>query len=299
MLKFSHIGLIGHLNTDEACVTSRRLITFLHSQQLSVTLSTELASILSMQDIDIVSELELAQKCDLVIVIGGDGSMLSAARAMADFQVPLLGVNWGRLGFLTDIMPKEIEAKVAAVLNGHYISETRFLLNMVLMRKGKPVGRSNALNDVVLHAGHHIRMIEFELYIDDEFVYSQRSDGLIVSTPTGSTAYALSGGGPIMHPSLAAIVLVPLNAHTLTSRPIVVNSGSLIKLLIGEENTTYPHVTSDGQTHIATEPGDELHINKKPETLTLIHPKDHDFYDTCRTKLSWASHLTRHHSVLR
>jgi NAD+ kinase len=298
MLKFSQIGLTGHLNTGDVYVTSRRLITFLQSQQLSVTLSTDLAGMLSMQDVDVASELEIAQKCDLVIVIGGDGSMLSAARAMADFQVPLLGVNWGRLGFLTDIVPKEIEAKVAAVLNGHYISETRFLLNTVLMRNDKPVGYGSALNDVVLHAGRHIKMIEFELYIDDKFVYSQRSDGLIVSTPTGSTAYALSGGGPIMHPSLAAIVLVPLNAHTLTSRPIVVNSESLIKLLIGEENTTYPHVTCDGQTHIVTQPGDELHINKKPETLTLIHTKDHDFYDTCRTKLSWASHLTRDHSLL-
>lgn len=298
MLKFSHIGLIGHQNTEDARAISRRLIAFLQSQQLSVTLSAELADTLSLPPIDALPESDIASQCDLLIVIGGDGSMLSAARVMADCRVPLLGVNWGRLGFLTDIMPQDIETKVAAVLNGSYISETRFLLAMVLMRNGRVIGRSSALNDVVLHVGGYIRMIEFELYIDDEFVYSQRSDGLIVSTPTGSTAYALSGGGPIMHPSLAAIVLVPLNAHTLTSRPIVVNSESAIKLVIGEDNTTCPHITCDGQIHLATKPGDELHIHKKPETVTLIHPTDHDFYDTCRTKLSWASHLTRHPSIL-
>ena len=297
MLKFSHIGLIGHLNTANACDTSKRLITFLQSQRVSVTLSDELAEILSIKNVDVSSESDLAQKCDLVIVIGGDGSMLSTARSMAEFQVPLLGVNWGRLGFLADIMPEEIETKVAKVLGGHYISETRFLLNIALVRNNKPIIQNSALNDVVLHAGRYLRMTEFELYIDDEFVYSQRSDGLIVSTPTGSTAYALSGGGPLMHPSLAAIVLVPLNAHTLTSRPIVVNSESHIKLLIGEDNSACPDVTCDGQAHIATELGDELHISKKPETLTLIHPQDHDFYDTCRTKLGWASHLTRHKSV--
>ena len=297
MLTFSRIGLIGHLNTADACATSKRLINFLQSQQVSVTVSDELAAILSINNIDICSEPELAQTCDLVIVIGGDGSMLSAARSMATAQVPLLGVNWGRLGFLVDIMPTEIETKVAEVLNGHYISETRFLLNMELIREGKPISQGSALNDVVLHTGRHLRMTEFELYIDNEFVYSQRSDGLIVSTPTGSTAYALSGGGPIMHPSLAAIVLVPLNAHTLTSRPIVVNSESRIKLLIGEENNAGPSVACDGQTHIITEPADELHIYKQPETLTLIHPTDHDFYDTCRTKIGWASHLTKHKSV--
>ena len=145
MLKFSRIGLLGHLNTPNACDTSKRLISFLRSQQVSVTLSIKLAAMLSMDDIDTHEEADLAQACDLVIVIGGDGSMLSAARSMADFQVPLLGVNWGRLGFLTDIMPQEIETKVAAVLHGQYASETRFLLNLELlrMRRSSPTAYSS------------------------------------------------------------------------------------------------------------------------------------------------------------
>ncbi len=293
MTTFKSIGLVGRLSSDKARRTTEQLIAFLRSKQVSVMLSTELAHTLKINSVPQGEEKDIGTTCDLVIVIGGDGSMLGAARAMADHRVPLLGVNRGRLGFLTDIMPHEIETKVTAVLEGEYLSESRFLLDMVVVRDGKPIGHGDALNDVVLHPGRYIRMIEFELYIDDHFVYSQRSDGLIVSTPTGSTAYALSGGGPLMHPKLEAVVLVPLNAHTLTSRPIVVAADSQIRLIIGEENSTYPHITCDGQTHVVTEPGDEVHISLKPNRLTLIHPRDHDFYDTCRTKLGWASHLTQ------
>jgi NAD+ kinase len=184
-----------------------------------------------------------------------------------------------------------IEEKVGEVISGKYMMETRFLLDTSVTRKGALVGGGDALNDVVIHPGRFIRMIEFELYIDGQFVYSQRSDGLIISTPTGSTAYALSGGGPIMHPKLDAIVIVPMNPHTLSSRPIVVDGSSEIKILVGEHNSAYPHVTCDGQNHVVTNPGDEIHIHKKPHKLHLIHPLNHNFYETCRTKLGWGSHL--------
>lgn len=195
------------------------------------------------------------------------------------------------MGFLTDISPLELEEKVGEVLAGEYIEESRFLLDMYLKRNGEPVSYGCGLNDIVLHPGKSTRMIGFELYIEGQFVYSQRSDGLIVATPTGSTAYALSAGGPIMHPRLDAIVLVPMFPHTLSSRPIVVDGNSEIKIVIGENNETYPHVSCDGQIHVTCAPGDAINITKKPQKLRLIHPINHNYYQTCRDKLGWASTL--------
>ena len=208
---------------------------------------------------------------------------------MAGTGVPLLGINRGRLGFLTDISPEEIESKVAEVLDGRYSREQRFLLQATVRRAGNVIGQASALNDVVLHPGQFIRMIEFELEIDGDFVYRQRSDGLIISTPTGSTAYALSGGGPIMQPSLDAMVMVPMNPHTLSSRPIVVAGSSRVRLMIGDQRDVNPHITCDGQHHIITQAGDEVDIIKHPNTLELIHPQGHDFFEVCRSKLGWAS----------
>ena len=291
MAEFSTIGLIGRLGSERAIYSIKRLIRFLEKEGLNVVIEEDTASALPDQEQQVASKEGLGTDCDLVIVVGGDGSLLSGARALAKYNVPILGVNRGRLGFLTDILPEEIETKVGEVLAGKYMMESRFLLDMTVNRDSEPMGGGDALNDVVIHPGKFIRMIEFELYIDGQFVHGQRSDGMIVSTPTGSTAYALSGGGPIMHPKLDAIVLVPMNPHTLSSRPIVIDGSSEIKIVIGEHNTAYPHVTCDGQTHLVTQPGDEVHIHKKPHKLHLIHPLDHNFYETCRSKLGWESHL--------
>lgn len=290
MSEFRRIGLVGRLGSEQAQTSLHRLIAYLKQVGVDIVLDDEIA--LSMPDAGVRTAHReiLADDCDLVIVVGGDGSLLSAARVMVRTGVPILGINRGRLGFLTDIKPDEIEEKVGEVLAGDYLTEKRFLLTSSVYRDGKPIASADALNDVVIHPGQFIRMIDFELYIDGEFVYRQRSDGLIISTPTGSTAYALSGGGPIMHPKLDAIVLVPLNPHTLSSRPIVVNGNSEIRLLVVDSNLVQPHVTCDGQNHVITEAGDEILVRKKPETLSLIHPPNHNFYDTCRTKLGWASH---------
>ena len=203
----------------------------------------------------------------------------------------MLGVNRGRLGFLTDIRPDELEEKVAEVLGGDYLSEQRFLLEAEVYREGERIGAADGLNDVVLHPGKAARMIEFELFIDGQFVYSQRSDGLIVATPTGSTAYALSGGGPIVHPRLEAITLVPMFPHTLSSRPIVIDAASEIILHISASNSTYPHISCDGQTQVVAKPGDVLKIRRKSERLTLIHPLEHNYFEICRTKLGWSNRL--------
>ncbi|WP_026305068.1 NAD(+) kinase [Microbulbifer sp. SSSA007] len=287
MTEFQNIGLIGRTESESAVISLERLMSFLQKEGYSIVLETNTAEALSGHNVRVSSKERLGELCDLVIVVGGDGSLLGAARALAKYSVPLLGVNRGRLGFLTDIMPGQVEEKVGEVLSGKYMAESRFLLDMSVTRAGKQVGKGAALNDVVLHPGEFIRMIEFDLYIDGQFVYTQRSDGLIVSTPTGSTAYALSGGGPIMHPKLDAIVLVPLNPHTLSSRPIVVEGSSEFKLIIGEHNIAKPYVTCDGHDQVITRPGDVIRIHKKPHRLTLIHPLDHNFYEICRSKLNW------------
>jgi NAD+ kinase len=295
MQAFNHIGLAGRLSSEKAQQTTHKIIDFLQSNNVEVVITNELAEILKRTDVPFGDDHFIGTNSDLVIVVGGDGSMLGAARAMVNYGVPLLGVNRGRLGFLTDIMPSEIEAKVLDVLNGDFVSEERFMLEMHAMSNGEVIGSGHALNDIVLHPGRHLQMIEFELYVDDAFVYSQSSDGLIATTPTGSTAYALSGGGPLMHPSLDAIGLVPLNAHSLTSRPIVVSGNSEIRLLLGDESSMEMNVACDGQIYHPVKPNDEIIIRKKERKLTLIHPSDHNYYETCRRKLGWGKHLIKKH----
>lgn len=294
MQTFNHIGLAGRLSSEKAKDTTHKLIDFLRGNQVEVMMTNELANTLDRRDVPFGDEFFIGTHSDLVMVVGGDGSMLGAARSMVDHGVPLLGVNRGRLGFLTDIMPNEIEEKVLDVLNGDYISEERFMLEMIAVRDGEILGGGHALNDIVLHPGQNLSTIEFELYVDEEFVYSQLSDGLIATTPTGSTAYALSGGGPLMHPSLDAVGLVPLNAHSLTSRPIVISGESAIRLLLGE-GASQMKVICDGQIYQNVQPNDEVLIRKKARRLTLIHPSDHNYYETCRRKLGWGRHLIKSH----
>jgi len=289
MESFKHIGVIGRIGSVKVVETLRRLKTYLVANDYQVILEADTASMLPGHGLQVASKKLIGEICDLAIVVGGDGSLLGAARDLSKSSIPILGVNRGRLGFLTDISPEELEQRLARVLEGEYIEEKRFLLDTHVKRNGEPMGFGTALNDIVLHPGRSTRMIGFDLYIEGQFVYSQLSDGLIVSTPTGSTAYALSAGGPIMHPKLDAIVLVPMFPHTLSSRPIVVDGGSEIKLIIDEANETWPQVSCDGQQELACAPGDSISIAKKPFRLNLIHPSDHNFYATCREKLGWAS----------
>ena len=298
MTHFSTIGLNGHLNNERAVYSIKRLIRFLQLRNKRFVLEAETAARIVDTDLlsaahQIVDMDTLGQACDLVIVVGGDGSLLRGARALAKYAVPLLGVNRGRLGFLTDITPEDIENKVDEVLSGQFKSEKRFLLDMEVRRDGQVIATADALNDVVLHPGQFIHMLQFEIAVDDVFVTSQRSDGVIVSTPTGSTAYSLSGGGPILHPTLDAIVVVPMNPHTLSSRPIVVAGHSAISIVVGEHNRAEPMVTCDGHSHVDVQTGDTILIRKKPHMLELLHPLDYNFYERCRSKLGWGGHLLK------
>ena len=208
--QFRNIGLIGRVDSDLVRQSVQALVELLQQRELTVVLEEETSKALDSHRLQVASRKLIGEICDMVIVVGGDGSLLGAARDLARHDVPVLGINRGKLGFLTDIAPEVIVCCVSCVLEVKYEIETRFLLETELKRAGAVVGQSDAFNDVVLHSGQAPKMLSFELYIEGEFVYSQRSDGLIVSTPTGSTAYSLSGGGPIMHPRLNAIVLLSL-----------------------------------------------------------------------------------------
>ncbi|WP_282343809.1 MULTISPECIES: NAD(+) kinase [Pseudomonas] len=291
MEQFRNIGIIGRLGSSQVLETVRRLKRFLLDRHLHVVLEESIAEVVPGHNLQTASRRILGEICDLVIVVGGDGSMLGAARALAWSKVPVLGINRGSLGFLTDIRPDDLEAKVGEVLDGQYSVENRFLLEAEVRRNGDSIGEGDALNDVVLHPGKSTRMIEFELHIDGQFVCSQKADGLIIATPTGSTAYSLSAGGPIMHPKLDAIVIVPMYPHTLSSRPIVVDGNSELKIVVSPNMQIYPQVSCDGQNHFTCAPGDTVTIKKKPQKLHLIHPLDHNYYEVCRTKLGWGSRL--------
>ncbi|MBN8413641.1 MULTISPECIES: NAD(+) kinase [Halomonas] len=291
MQSFKNIGLIGRLGSAKVVETLKRLIRFLDDGGYHVIIEDRTASALLERGHAEASRRMLGELCDLVIVVGGDGSLLGAARTLCRSGTLVLGVNRGRLGFLTDISPDELEARVGEVLAGHYEVEQRFLLDAELYRGDALVGSGDALNEIVLHPGKAVRMIEFELFIDGQFVYSQRSDGLIVATPTGSTAYAMSGGGPIMHPKLDVVTLVPMFPHTLSSRPIVIDADCEIRCHIGETNQTYPHISCDGQTRAVAKPDDVLVIRRKPQNVQLVHPLGHNFYDVLRSKLGWSNRL--------
>lgn len=291
--RFHTVGLVGRQGSPKVAESLLLLLTFLRERGHAVVLESDAAASVPVvpDGVTVCPRDQLAGCCDLVIVVGGDGSMLGAARALGGQAVPVLGINRGSLGFLTDIAPDEIETRVGDVLSGRYMCEERFLLQALVRRDGAVVAKSCALNEVVLHRGASLRMIEFELYLDDHFVYSQHSDGLVVSTPTGSTAYSLSGGGPILHPGLDAIALVPIFPHTLTSRPVVVGGETRIRVMLKEYSGGQPVLTCDGQVHVALLPEDVVEVVKQPGTLKLVHPVGHNFYDTCRAKLGWGSRL--------
>ncbi len=233
----------------------------------------------------------LGEVSDLVVVVGGDGSLLGVSRDIALDGVPVVGVNRGGLGFLAAVSPDQLDTQIGGILTGEFSIEDHFLLSATVQREGTDVARAMALNDVVMHPGTMARMMEFALWVDDSYVYDQRSDGLIVASPTGSTAYALSAGGPIMHPSLDAIVIVPMFPHTLTSRPLVVRGDAEIKIKVLRTADTAAELSFDSQVNVPLDVGDEVVVSKYAHPLKLVYPTGHNFYEACRSKLDWASRL--------
>ncbi len=231
---------------------------------------------------------QIAAEADLAVSVGGDGTLLAAARALVDSGIPLVGINLGRLGFLADVTLDEVESHLEGIFAGRYSVERRFLLEGSIETDGQRPIRQLALNDIVLHGHESISMIEFEVYSNGQLINRQRADGLIVSTPTGSTAYALSGGGPIMHPALEAIALVPICPHTLSHRPIALPSDQQIEIRLSPASGM-AQVSFDGQNRSLVGQKDRLGIRRYPHTITLLHPEGYDYYHILRAKLNWSN----------
>jgi NAD+ kinase len=289
-MQFSTIGIISRRDNRGIVDSLNTLTAFLQKQQrLDIVVDENVSDLLQPHSFRVCAREEMGNLCELVIVVGGDGSMLKAAAVLAEQKLPVVGINRGRLGFLTDILPDEIEQNLGPILAGRYKVEGRFLLDVNLTRDGHSQFIGSAMNDIVLHPGIAAQMIEFELHIDGQYVYNQASDGLIVATPTGSTAYAMSAGGPIMHPGLDALVLVPMYPHSLSSRPLVVGSNSEIRVVVGaRHNHSTPQISCDGSVEFTTQAGDVITIHRKERELRLLHPEDYDYYATCRSKLGWS-----------
>jgi NAD+ kinase len=285
--RFSHIGLIGKTEDRQVTTSLHALIDYLEQRDVSILLDAALADILPGSPHAVVARDTLANTCDLAIVVGGDGTLLNAARSLAECGVAVLGVNLGRLGFLVDVSPEEMPDQLDRILAGDFTEEQRTLLHMTVTRDGKVLGESAALNDVVVHKKDIARMIELDTYIDRHFLNTNRSDGLIISTPTGSTAYALSGGGPILHPRLNAITLVPICPHTLSNRPIVLHDESTIEIII-HKGTLEATVSCDGQVNQSLEADDLITVRKHDHALRLLHPPGHDYFAVLREKLRWS-----------
>lgn len=288
---YNTIGLIGKPHHDGASATITTLHQYLVEQGYKVLVERSVAQTIDIENLNVHSLVEIGEQAELAIVVGGDGYMLGAARVLSSYKIGVIGVNRGNLGFLTDLPPQEVIPPLEKILQGKSRSEQRFIIEAEVYRHGKLKSSNSAVNEAVLHAGKVANMIEFEVYIDNSFMFSQRSDGLIVSTPTGSTAYSMSAGGPILTPNLNALSLVPMFPHTLTSRPIVVDGDSEIKLVLANENYENLQVSCDGHVILAVMPGDEVIIKKSKYTLRLIHPLDHDYFNVLRTKLSWGNKL--------
>jgi len=287
--EFKTIGLIGKHGDPGIAPALTAMAGFLKKRQLQVWLDEDTAQMVPDHGLQTTPRDQLGQRCDLAVVIGGDGTLLTAARALADYGIPVVGVNLGRLGFLADISPDTMLDVMDEILDGRYCHEERFLLHARIVRDNRTVYEAEAFNEVAVHKWNMARMIEYETHVNGQFVDMQRSDGIIVSTPTGSTAYALSGGGPILMPTLNAIVLVPICPHTLSNRPIVVDGDSQIGVVVRDCNQGYAQMTCDGQTNYELQEGDQIQIAKKDRPIRLIHPANHDYFQILRAKLRWGS----------
>lgn len=279
------IALVVRHNTAGIDEPVQAIVNFLQAAGYRVVFEQETAGHVHVAGVAAMSVDEIGEQCTKAIVVGGDGTMLGVARQLARYQVALIGINQGRLGFMTDITIDRMLPALGEILNGKAMAEERALLEARLVRGGEQIHCSVAVNDVVVARGSGAGMAELKVTVDGKFMYNQRSDGLIVSTPTGSTAYALSAGGPLLHPTLAGIVLVPIAPHALSNRPIVVpdTSDIVVEIMNGRDIS----VNFDNQTFTSLQHGDQIMISRSPDTITFLHPEGWSYYHTLREKLHW------------
>ncbi|MBM3393118.1 MAG: NAD kinase [Betaproteobacteria bacterium] len=286
---FQTIALIGKYKSPEIAGPLLALAEFLRPRGLRIVVDELTAAYVAHDGIEILPLEEIGKVAQLAIVIGGDGTMLNIARALAPHDVALVGVNQGRLGFLTDVSLDTMNETIADMLDGNFVVEPRMLLAAEAFRGEDRLSQVLAFNDASVAKGADGGLIEMEVRIDGQFVYTVRADGLIIATPTGSTAYALSAGGPIVHPALSVFVLVPVCSHTLSNRPIAISSESTIEILM--HRCADARVHFDSHSHLLLEEGDRIVIRRFERPIRLLHPRGHSYFHMLRQKLRWSEVL--------
>jgi len=282
---FKTVGLIGKYKSPEIAGPLLKLADFLTQRGVKVLIDRLTASHIGDNKYPVLVLEEIGRQADLAVVLGGDGTMLNIARTFAPYDVALVGVNQGRLGFLTDISIDTMFETIGTILEGNYVTEERMLLEAEVFSGESSVFKVLAFNDVVISKGIKGSMIELEVRIDGQFLYTVRADGLIVASPTGSTAYALSSGGPIVHPSLSVMALVPICPHTFSSRPIVISSDSVVEIIIGSAADARAHFDSHSRFDLREQ--DHVVVRCYGHTIRLLHPVGHNYYSMLREKLHW------------
>jgi len=286
--KFKNISLVG-ASTVKSKALVRKIKKILFAEKRNLVTKEIFDSRIGDKSSNKSIKNKIIKQSDLIIAIGGDGTILQCAKQFGIKGIPLVGINLGSLGFLSDIAPSKISIELPEILNNNFLVDQRFLLKASI--DSKPIG-SPSLNEIVIHSGSIAKMIEYELYIDDVFIYRQRADGLIITTPTGSTAYSLSGGGPIIHPSLDIIGIVPMFPHSLNNTPIIVNAKKDIKIKISNnKKINTAEISFDSQENLALSKGTTINISKYSKKITLLHPKGTDFFAGCRNKLGWGKSI--------
>lgn len=289
---FQRIGLLGRPRDNKALQMHKNIFQWLQEHNYQVLIERSIGEELSIDNPYLASIEQIGKDADLAIVIGGDGNMLGSARILSHYDIAVIGINRGHLGFLTDIDPHNAYSQLYTLLEeGRYIIEERFLLDVMIERNNEIIYKNNAVNEVVIHPAKIAHMIDFQVYVDNKFAFSQRSDGLIIATPTGSTAYSLSAGGPILTPKLNAIALVPMFPHTLSSRPLVLDGDSSIALRFAQYTEHELEVSCDSQVVKTFLPDDKVIIQKSPDTLRLLHLKDYNYFNVLSAKLGWLQKL--------
>ena len=287
---FKKIAIIGTHNNPAVAETVDYLVHIL-IKHVRIYLEFETAQSLG-KPFNHYDLKAIAKHCDIAIIVGGDGNFLNAARNLSLLSnIPIVGINQGRLGFLTDINPDQLITRLFDVLEGNYQQEQRFMLKASIRSDVYPPEKTVALNDIVIAAGQDSRLFHMHVHVDGRYAFDQHADGMIISTPTGSTAHALSAGGPIMHPELDAIVMVPMFSHSLNSRPIVLNANCDIQVTIGEYNNPEPSLSFDGHIKLKLSPGDTIKFSRCPKSVNILHPQDYDYFDSLRSKLDWGKML--------
>jgi len=283
--QFRHVALIGKYHAQGSRSALEEIANFLHTQGCEVALEHDTASNTGLTQYTVLDVAGIGKQCDLALVVGGDGTMLGIGRQLAQFGVPMVGINQGRLGFITDIAFEDFQTALKPMLRGEYEEDRRWMMQAKVVRDGRCVFDATAMNDVVVNRGATAGMVELRVEVDGRFVANQRADGLIIASPTGSTAYALSAGGPLLHPSIPGWVLVPIAPHTLSNRPIVLSDAGeiTVEVVAGRDASA----NFDMQSLASLLHGDRITVRRSEFQMRFLHPKGWSYFDTLRKKLHW------------